>query len=87
MSTDWKNMSYDSILIVVNRLTKMVYYEPVQITSDAPALAAGYTPLELDCNYHSRVFYEEDIDPRSKSNIANPFPPDHWGYVHGFGYR
>ena len=31
-------------------LTKMVHYEPVQITINAPILAAGYRP---------RVFYED----------------------------
>ena len=38
--TDWKgNNSYDSILVIINRLTKMVYYKPVKITIDAPSLA------------------------------------------------
>ena len=36
--TDWKEDSYDSILVIVDRLTKMVYYEPVKITIDAPGL-------------------------------------------------
>ena len=36
---DWKSNSYDSILIIVNHLTKMVYYEPVKITINAPGLA------------------------------------------------
>ena len=40
----WKNTSYDLILLIVDRLMKMVHYEPVQITINAPALAAGYTP-------------------------------------------
>ena len=30
--TNWKRDSYDSILVIVDRLTKMVYYEPVKIT-------------------------------------------------------
>ena len=38
MSTDWKDTSYNSILIVVDRLTKMVHSEPVQILIDAPRL-------------------------------------------------
>ena len=37
--TDWKGESYDSILVIVDRLTKMVHYEPVKITIDAPGLA------------------------------------------------
>ena len=32
MSTDWKDTSYNSTLIIVNRLTKMVYSKPVQIS-------------------------------------------------------
>ena len=163
--TDWKGDSYDSILVIVNRLTKMVYYEPVKVTIDAPGLteviinvvvrhhglpdsivtdrgslftskfwsslcyflgikrrlstafhpqtdgqterqnstmeaylrafvnfeqndwarllpmaefaynnaknaSTGYTPFELNCGYHPRVSYEEDLDPRSKSRTA-----------------
>ena len=36
--TDWKSESYDSILVIVDRLTKMIYYKPVKITIDAPGL-------------------------------------------------
>ena len=36
---DWRRDSYDSILVIVDRLTKMVYYEPVKITINAPSLA------------------------------------------------
>ena len=39
LSADWKGKSYDSILVIVDRLTKMVYYEPVKVTIDAPGLA------------------------------------------------
>ena len=39
ISTDWKGDNYDSILVIVNRLTKMVHYEPVKVTIDAPGLA------------------------------------------------
>ena len=39
VSTDWKGESYDSILVIVDRLTKMVHYEPVKVTIDAPGLA------------------------------------------------
>ena len=39
LSADWKGDSYDSILVIVNRLTKMVYYKPVKVTIDAPGLA------------------------------------------------
>ena len=39
VSIDWKGDSYDSILVIVDQLTKIVYYKPVKITFDAPGLA------------------------------------------------
>ena len=39
ISTNWKGDSYDSILVIVDRLTKIVNYEPVKIIIDTPALA------------------------------------------------
>ena len=39
LSADWKGDSYDSILVIVDRLTKMMHYEPVKVTIDAPGLA------------------------------------------------
>ena len=38
-SEDWKRVEYNSILVIVNRLIKMVYYEPVFTTLDAEQLA------------------------------------------------
>ena len=37
--TDWKRYSYDSILVIVNQLMKMVYYKPVKVTINTLALA------------------------------------------------
>ncbi len=39
VSTNWKGETYDSILVIVDWLTKMVHYEPVKVTIDAPGLA------------------------------------------------
>ena len=39
ISTNWKGESYDSILVIVDRLTKMVHYEPVKVTINASGLA------------------------------------------------
>ena len=39
ISTNWKRNSYNSILVIVDRLTKMVYYKLVKITMNAPGLA------------------------------------------------
>ena len=35
---DWKKDNYDSILVIVNWLIKMVYYKPVKVTINAPGL-------------------------------------------------
>ena len=37
--TDWKGETYDSILVIVDWLTKIVYYKQVKITIDTPGLA------------------------------------------------
>ncbi len=39
ISFNWKSDSYNSILVIIDRLTKMVHYEPVKVTIDAPGLA------------------------------------------------
>lgn len=39
MVTDWMGNSYNSIFVIVNWLTKIVYYKPVKITIDAPGFA------------------------------------------------
>ena len=39
VSIDWKRCSYNSILVIVDWLTKIVYYKPVKITFNAPELA------------------------------------------------
>ena len=39
ISTDWKRDSYDSILVIVDRLIKIVYHELVKIPINAPGLA------------------------------------------------
>ena len=39
VSINWMEDSYNSILVIVNRLTKMVHYKPVKITLNAPGLA------------------------------------------------
>ena len=39
VSTNWKGDTYNSILVIVDWLTKMVPYKPVQTTIDAPGVA------------------------------------------------
>ena len=33
--------------------------------------STSYTPFELNCGYHSRISYKEDINPRSQSKSAD----------------
>ena len=37
--SDWKGDSYDLTFVIINRLSKMVYYKPIKVTIDAPKLA------------------------------------------------
>ena len=39
--------------------------------NNAENASTGHTPFELNCGYHLRVSYKEDIDPRSKSKLAD----------------
>ena len=39
VSTDWKDETYNFILVIVDRSTKMIYYKPVKVTMDAPGQA------------------------------------------------
>ncbi len=39
ISADWIRDSYDLILVIVDRLTKMIHYKPVKVTIDTPGLA------------------------------------------------
>ena len=38
ISTNWKRDSYNSILVIIDRLTKMVYYKLIKITINTPRL-------------------------------------------------
>ena len=50
LSSDWKGDSYDSILVIIDRLTKMVHYKPVKVTIDAPGLAEVI--IDMVVQYH-----------------------------------
>ena len=39
--------------------------------NNAKYVSMGYTPFELNCGYHPRVSYKEDVDPCSRSKAAN----------------
>ncbi len=38
VSTNWKGETYDSILVIIDRLTKTVHYKLVKVTINVPAL-------------------------------------------------
>ena len=38
--------------------------------NNAKNASTSYTPFELNFGYHSRVSYEEDLDPHSKSRTV-----------------
>ncbi len=39
ISNNWKGENYDFVLVIVNCLTKIVFYKLIKITIDAPELA------------------------------------------------
>ena len=39
ISANWKDDSYNLILIIIDQLTKIIYYELVKVTNDAFNLA------------------------------------------------
>ena len=39
--------------------------------NNAKNASTGYTLFELNCGYHPRMSYEEDVDPRSQSQSAD----------------
>ena len=48
--TDWKKDSYNSILVIVDRLTKIVHYKSVKVTINAPGLAKVI--IDVVVRYH-----------------------------------
>ena len=39
--------------------------------NNAKNASTGHTLFKLNCNYHSRMLYKEEVDPRSKSKSAD----------------
>lgn len=46
----WKNNSYEAILVIVNRLTKMVYYKALKTIIDVSQLAQ--VSIDIVARYH-----------------------------------
>ena len=41
------------------------------VYNNAKNASTGHTPFELNCGYHSRMSYEEDVNPCSQSKLAD----------------
>ena len=39
--------------------------------NNAKNASTGHTPFELNCGYHPRISYEEEVDPHSKLKLAD----------------
>ena len=39
--------------------------------NNAKNASTGHTSFKLNCGYHPRVLYKEDVDPHSKSRLAD----------------
>ncbi len=39
--------------------------------NNAKNTSTGYTPFELNCGFHPRVSYKENVNPHSKSKAAD----------------
>ena len=50
---NWKRDNYDSILVIVDQFTNMVYYKPVKITIDTPKLAKVI--IDMVVYYHGHL--------------------------------
>ena len=57
---NWEQDNYARLLPMV----KFAY-------NNAKNASTNHTPFELNYGYYLRVFFEEDIDPHSKSRSAN----------------
>ena len=57
ISANWKGDSYNSTLVIVNRLIKMVYYEVVKVMIDVP----GQAKVIIDMVVHHHRFPESIV--------------------------
>ncbi len=69
ISADWKGDSYDSILVIVDRLTKMVHYVLVKVTINVPGLAKVIIDLVVS---HHGVLESVMIEARFSHPNSDP---------------
>ena len=95
--TQWAGADTNRCTWLAEVFTPLNSMSATKTQSSPPSFGPPGTIFELDCNYYLCVFYEninwESHDCMQKEpsvlacDIANPFPPYLWGYVHGFGYH
>ena len=66
--TNWKGKSYDSILVIVDWLTKIVRYEPVKVTIDTQSLADVI--IDVVASHHG---FSDSIVGNWKSDFTSNF--------------
>lgn len=67
ISTNWKDESYDTIFIIIDQSTKMVYYKPMKVTINTLTLAKVI--IDMVVRYHSlpdTIISDEDFVFTSK---------------------
>ena len=73
VSTNWKGETYNSIFVIIDRLTKMVYYEPAKVTIDA----LGFTKVIIDV-----VVKHHDLPDSIVSNCGLVFISKFWSLLY-----
>ena len=46
------------------------------VYNNAKNTSTGHTPFELNCGYHPQMSYKEEVNPRSKSKLADKLPAE-----------
>ena len=75
VSTDCKGETYDSILVIVDWLTKMIYYKPVKVIFNAPGLAEVI--LNMIVRHHG-------LPDSIVTNIGSLFTSKFWSLLYYF---
>ena len=75
ISNNWKGDNYDSILVIVDWLIKMVHYKPVKITIDAPRLAEVIIDV---------VVWHHNLPNSIVTNTSSLFTSKFWSLLYYF---
>ncbi len=75
VSTNWKDETYNSILVIVDWLMKLIYYKLVKITIDASSLAKGIIEA---------VVWHHGLSDSIVSNCGLVFTSKFWSSLYYF---